>query len=295
MRLVTLIPSPAGVSGATQPVRRVIIVVLDGLRADAIDAIPLRHLQALKMRSAWTADGQTVAPSVTAAAMGSLLTGVPPRIHGLESDRFAVPTPRGPIHPLPAQVRAAGLPAAGFVRRVPWLMTAVARGLARMLGFTRPIFGGDSAFEILDAARDLLATQRHGLIVLHWPDADNAGHAHGWMSLEYRAAAMRLDAALGELVERANLDEPGGTCLIALADHGGGGIDSHGHDSDHRLDRTIPIMLTGAGIVPGPLGDAVSLLDVPATALALLGIPCPVSYHGRTIGHSPVDDVVRAA
>jgi arylsulfatase A-like enzyme len=39
----------------------------------------------------------------------------------------------------------------------------------------------------------------------------------------------------------------------------------------------------------------VSLLDVPATALALLGIPCPVSYHGRTIGHSPVDDVVRAA
>jgi arylsulfatase A-like enzyme len=269
--------------GETAPARRVIIAVLDGLRADAIDSVPLPHLRALMAQGAWTTTAHTVAPSVTAAAMGSLLTGVPPATHGLTTDRFSVPTPRGPLHPLPACVREAGLPSTGFVRRIPILLSPVARGLARMLGFSKPVFGGHSAAEILAAAAPTLASQREGLIVLHWPDADLAGHAHGWMSLEYRAAALRLDAALGELIERVQPSEATGTCVLALADHGGGGLMPDGHDSDHPLDRTIPIVLAGAGVVTGPLAAGASLLDIPATALTLLGIPVPSSYVGRSL------------
>jgi arylsulfatase A-like enzyme len=264
-----------------RPARRVVIAVLDGLRADAIEAVPLLQLRALMARGAHTRVAQTIAPSVTAAAMGSLLTGVPPTVHGLATDKFSIPTPTGPIHPLPATVRAAGLPATGFVRRVPWLLRGVAQGLARQLGFTRATFGGDCAAEILDGAAPTLAAQREGLIVLHWPDADRAGHAHGWMSLEYRAAALRLDAALGELVERLVGDDD--TTLIALADHGGGGVNPRGHDSAHPIDRTIPVVLAGAGVTPGELPADTSLLDVPATALALLGLATPTSYRGRAL------------
>jgi arylsulfatase A-like enzyme len=269
------------------PARRVIIAVLDGLRADAIAEIPLLQLRALMARGAWTTSARTIGPSVTAAAMGSLLTGVPPQTHGLQSDRFSVPRPNGPVHPLPAQVRAAGLPASGFVRQVPWMLKSVAHGLARQLGFTRAVFGGRCAQEILAGAAQTIAEQHEGLIVLHWPDADIAGHAHGWMSLEYRAAALRLDAALGELIERAGVHDDDRTCLIALADHGGGGAQPFGHDSDHPIDRTIPIAVAGAGVPPGPLPVGTSLLDVPATALSALGLPLPSSYVGRALVGAP--------
>jgi predicted AlkP superfamily phosphohydrolase/phosphomutase len=97
--------------------RRVVLVVLDGLRPDAIDAFSLLHLLALEGAGASTRTATTVAPSVTAAAMGSLLTGVPPQMHGLTSDRFHIPRPTGTVHPLPATLLAAGFTTSAFLAR----------------------------------------------------------------------------------------------------------------------------------------------------------------------------------
>ena len=61
------------------PIRRVILVVLDGLRPDAIPRFGLAHLAALAHGGASTMLARTVHPSVTAAAMASLLTGAADR------------------------------------------------------------------------------------------------------------------------------------------------------------------------------------------------------------------------
>ncbi len=42
--------------------RRVVLAVLDGLRPDAIDALPLTNLQALEAHGAWTHRAWTVSP-----------------------------------------------------------------------------------------------------------------------------------------------------------------------------------------------------------------------------------------
>ena len=76
-------------------IRRVVLVVLDGLRADAIPTFGLRCWQRLASLGASSLCGTTVAPSVTAAAMASLLTGAPPAVHGLRSDRFHLPRSQG--------------------------------------------------------------------------------------------------------------------------------------------------------------------------------------------------------
>src|SRR5689334_8442175 len=82
--------------GAGMPIasdiRRVIIVVLDGLRPDAIERFDLAHTRRLIGRGASTLRGTTVAPSITTAAMTSLLTGVSPARHGITTDRFSVPS-----------------------------------------------------------------------------------------------------------------------------------------------------------------------------------------------------------
>jgi arylsulfatase A-like enzyme len=265
-------------------IRRVITVVLDGLRSDAVHALDLHHVRALAARGAFTWTAQTVAPSVTAAAMGSLLTGVRPERHGLTSDRFHIPRSRGPVVPLPRQLTDAGYMTTACMADVPLLYRRIARALARRLGVARPVFSGQGAPEILRAAQPWLASQRSGLVLLHWPDADRAGHEAGWMSPAYAAAARRLDATLGALVSHCDLDGDGSTLLIVMADHGGGGVDPRNHDSAHPLDRTIPLILAGGHAARGRhLGAGVSLLDVPATILWALGITRPAAQEGRVL------------
>lgn len=264
------------------PVRRIVLVVLDGLRPDAIVRFRLQRVAGLARRGASTFRAQTVSPSITPCAMASLLTGSAPERHGMRSERIQIPRPRGPVHPLAKELGKHSLPSSFFMPQVPWLMRGIAARLAAALGIGEFRCRGRDADEVLDAARGRLASQERGLIALHWLDADRAGHEFGWMSPEYGAAAERMDAALGELESLVDLCDPE-TVLIALADHGGGGATAKHHDSAHPLDTTIPVMLAGGAIVPCELGTGVSLTDVPATILWALGIDRPDSYVGRPL------------
>lgn len=264
------------------PVRRVVLVVLDGLRPDAIPRFGLPHLAALAQRSAYTMLGRTVSPSVTACAMASLLTGAAPERHGLQSDRFQLPKSRGPLHPLPRLLAEHGMQSAGFLAAMPLLFAGIARRMATRLGFGVARFRGRGCDEILAAARSALREQKDGLVLMHWPDADRAGHAHGWMSEPYADATWRMDATMGLLMRELDLSDPS-TLLIALADHGGGGAVVTHHNSAHPLDTTIPIFIAGGSVRRGEMAPGASLLDVPATVCWALGLPLPESYAGRPL------------
>jgi predicted AlkP superfamily pyrophosphatase or phosphodiesterase len=268
------------------PVTRVVLVVLDGLRPDAVDAFDLRNLRRLARAGAFTPAARTVAPSVTAAATASLFTGVHPERHGIQCDRFGLPRGVGGLDLLTRTLAQAGHLTAAFAARVPWRWRWLARQLARAAGVQRVGLRGADAAGILADAAPTLRERRPGLVFLHWPDADRAGHAHGWMSPEYGAAARALDGALGELAGLAGVPADPGTLLIALADHGGGGLLRDDHDSDHPADRTIPILLAGGGAAPCRLRPDAHLVDVPATVLWALGVPVPASFAGRPLAEA---------
>jgi len=260
----------------------VIVLVLDGLRADLVGDPRFPNLLALQRASAHTTEAITVLPSVTAAAMTSLLSGVAPADHGIATDRFRVPEARRQLQTIPHLVTAAGLPSVGVLQQVPWLIRPLAKRIVAALGLSTTHFAPPSAHAILQAARPAIRTQHDGFIIVHWPDCDAIGHRTGWMSPAYLAAVDRMDDALGLLrweLEACRDD----TLLIALADHGGGGRVATHHDSAHPLDCTIPIFLEGAGVLPQRLPDGLSILDVPATVLWALGIARPARYAGRPI------------
>lgn len=263
--------------------RRVVLVVLDGLRPDAIDTFELRALQALEASGASTRDAKTVRPSVTAAAMGSLLTGVAPEQHGLRTDRFHVPRPTLTLQPVPATLRAAGLLTSAFLARPPLLYRRLGHLLAARLGVEAAHFVDGDATRIAAATCATLSMQRSGFVLVHLPDGDRAGHAHGWMSPAYGQAARCMDDAVSAIAEQAFRDPPGSTVMMVCADHGGGGVVPDNHDSDHPLDRTIPIIMAGGGIAAGTQFGGASLLDVPATILSLLGVRRPACYAGRSL------------
>lgn len=264
------------------PIRRVILLVLDGLRPDAIPRFGLHHTAALARRGASTMLARTVTPSVTACAMASLITGAAPERHGLQDTRFRIPMPKGTLHPLPRLLAEHALPSSAFLARVPRLLNGIAQRIATYAGVSQTRFSGITAGDILTAATATLEAQRRGLILLHWPDGDRAGHKYGWMSEGYADAVRDMDREVGRLVQTVGLDDPE-TLLVALADHGGGGAVIDHHDSMHPLDQTIPIILAGGAVRRGELTSGASLLDVPATIAWALGIPIPPSYAGKPL------------
>lgn len=270
-------------TGRDTPIaQRVILLVLDGLRADLVGDARFPHLARIAASGATTTEATTVLPSVTACAMTSLLSGVAPVEHGVRSDRFALPRPDAQLRCLGRTVAAAGLPVSGFVRQVPWLLRPLAARLVSALGLTTVRFAAPHAHSLLHAALPFVAQQHRGLLIMHWPDGDTIGHRAGWMSPAYLAAVARMDHALGTLLWAVE-EGPADTLLVVVADHGGGGRVPTHHDSAHPLDCTIPIILHGDAVQCVRLPDGLSLLDVPPTILAALGIAIPASYAGRVI------------
>jgi arylsulfatase A-like enzyme len=102
------------------------------------------------------------------------------------------------------------------------------------------------------------------------------------MSNEYGEACRQLDTALDRLV---TLADDGRTMFVLLADHGGGGAKYNDHESEHPADKTIPLVLWGAGVSPTWLSSA-SILDVPATVLAVFGLTPPDSFEGRILSEA---------
>jgi predicted AlkP superfamily phosphohydrolase/phosphomutase len=105
-------------------IHRVVLVVLDGLRPDAIPTFSLTRIAALAADGASTWAGRTVAPSVTAAVVASLMTGTAPARHGVVSDRFHIPPATWALITLTAAVPA--LKRSWTPRDECWLRSAVA-------------------------------------------------------------------------------------------------------------------------------------------------------------------------
>lgn len=270
---------------------RVIVVILDGLRSDAIPLFPLKGFRALARRGAWTYRGRTVTPSITVSALTSLLTGVEPAVHRISSDHHVLTRSRSPLQRLPMVLAAHHIPTYCHLAALPFYARGLGARVAAQLGAVCT-FAGATADDVAGHTLERIEHITRGLVLVHLPDADNAGHAEGWMSPRYRRAAHGIDRALERLVQETGvLDDPR-TVLIALADHGGGGVDPHHHNSSHPLDVTIPIMILGARIPSRELTAGTSLLDVAATIPWLFGIEPPASYTGRAM-HEVMPDPVR--
>jgi predicted AlkP superfamily pyrophosphatase or phosphodiesterase len=257
--------------------RRVIVVLVDGLRPDVVTPQVMPSLHALS-RAYTRADlARTVRPSVTVAALASLATGVSPATHRLTEPGLGFLPTLGRLRPLAQELGRAGIPTAVVCAAMGAGPRSVAWALVTAAGVSKLVAGGETAGEVAVAAtRDL---SRPGLTVVYLPHCDRAGHAEGWMSPAYREAAAAADGAI-RLVAEANED----ALLVVISDHGGGGIRADDHDLLHPLNELIPLILAGPGVRRGHvLAREASLLDVPPTILWHFGVPVPDSYEGRVL------------
>jgi hypothetical protein len=212
---------PEPVRGA----RQVVLLVLDGLGAQQLDARAPRLAPALGSGTGTTLT--SVAPSTTAAALTSLATGLPPSEHGVVGYRIAVGDEilnvlgwrlgdrdgRRLVRPRAFQPHPA-FPAS--LRPVP----VVSRNEYAATGFSAahlgdsPLYGWHTPAGLVVEVRRLLE-RGAPFVYAYYDGVDRTAHACG-LDEHYDAELRAVDRMVGDLLEAL----PPGAVLVVTADHG---------------------------------------------------------------------------
>jgi predicted AlkP superfamily pyrophosphatase or phosphodiesterase len=250
-------------AGVVMPGPRLVLVSIDGLspasyrEPDAL-GLSIPNLRDLVRTGASASGVQGVLPTVTYPSHTTLLTGVPPRIHGILGNRIFDPEGRSnqAWHWYADEIRVPTLATAAYgkgllVGSVFWPVTLglevdalvpefwrsgsshpadleLLRALSSqgLVDEVEATLGHPLAYPLTDAERTELAlhvlrTRKPNLLLLHLIDHDFAQHEFGIGSPEALAALERIDAELGRI--RATLGELGlaeRTLFVIVSDHG---------------------------------------------------------------------------
>lgn len=292
--------------------RRVVLVIVDGLRWDAARA--MRYLATLRAAGV---DGHAHShyPTWSRPNYVSILTGVPPQASGVRTNRHYTPVA---LDTLMDRAHDAGLRSASasefsplpalFLRPAdPAQLSAVDEvDIDLMLDPGQPMprmseLDLHSPFDdgrytpwpggLVDAARAQL-TVGYELQVILISVVDAAGHAHGADSAEYAEAVQVADRTLARVLPLVDLAQD---AIVVTADHGHTGPGGHGGVEPEVLD--VPLVMAGAGVRPGAQPLDAGLIDVAPTVAALLAMPAPGHGLGRTLTElltlSPEDKLAR--
>ncbi len=254
---------------------RLLLISLDGFRPDAVSPDRTPNILALAMRGAYTWSAQTVLPSATLPAHGSMLSGYQVEDHGLTWNDYL---PRNGYIRVPTiftLAHQAGMTTAMLVTKQKLVQAAA----PEMLDYFEYLPAGD--FAVADRAISLLHAS-YDVLFVHFAGTDAAGHLHGWMSSRYLGTVAYTDIAIGRLLTA--LDEAGlreSTLVILTADHGG---HDHSHGSARPEDTTIPWIMAGPGVRQAfAITVPVSICDTAPTAAWALGLPLPDDLDGRPL------------
>jgi len=264
------------VTGSRADIQRVVIISVDGLRADALPPSDTPVLDALMTQGAYSDSAETVTPSATLIGHASMLGGMTPAHHGIYWNINA-----------PELGKIKG-PTLFSVAHEAGLTSAMISGKPRLEHIVLPNsvdnfdYAGYLDQMTVAQALEVIATAMPDILFVHLPDVDEQGHATGWMSAEQFATISQADARIGELItalETHNYWDH--TLLIVTADHGGEGY-KHGGSTPGEI--IVPWLVFGPGVQPGRrLQSKVLIYDTAATALYALDLPVPPEWDGRPI------------
>jgi predicted AlkP superfamily pyrophosphatase or phosphodiesterase len=222
------LPAPAA---ADAPANPVILISVDGLRADYLRRGITPNISALAARGVTTPAMRPSFPSLTFPNHYTLVTGLRPDHHGLVSNRMEDPA----LGPFSMGLRAAVEDARWWNGGEPIWVTAERAGIPTATMFwpgsetavrgvrPRRWLKFDGAMPNAARVEQLLAwldeTPRPGFATLYFDTVDHDGHEYGPDSPEVNAALADVDVQIGRVL--AGLQARGiNANIILVADHG---------------------------------------------------------------------------
>lgn len=270
---VSAVQAQAGTPSAQAD--NVVIILVDGLRPDALKQAKVPNVDSLIKRGASTMKAQTVTPSLTLPAVTSMLTGLTVEQHGVDWNEY---------EPMRGYLKAPTLFEIASFNGSKWGAMFITK--EKLLYLAKPdrrlilqvcsvneqgCNARKVASDVITVYRQASDSTKPALFLIHLPDADLAGHAKGWMSKPYLKAVEDCDRAIGTILHGfKELGLYDRTTFIVTADHGG-------HETTHGTnaaeDLTIPWIAAGPGIKAGyAIKEPVSVVDTPATVMRAFGL-----------------------
>jgi hypothetical protein len=267
-------------AAGTPLTKRVVLIILDGIRLDASRGLP--HLQELAGRGA-SGVVRTGVPSLSHPSRAVIVTGAWQEVNGVTNNSQYDPTP---VDSLLSVAERVGAPVAVAGSHF-WQHTfgTLDEQQAR-LHAQKPHLGATPeeliAWQQQTCSEDLefLSQHRDGLVVVGLTAADSAAHDFGGRSAEYLRVAGAVDACVGSFVE---VFDDGRTTLIVTSDHGH--IDFRGHGGHGGLEQeviNVPLVLAGQA-TQSASGWRAEQVDIAPTICALLGLPLPATSQGSIL------------
>lgn len=259
---------------------KVLLIMIDACRPDALLQAHTPALDQLWQRGAYTWRANAVWPSLTLPCHMSLFRGVPPQQHGVLTNTAV---PNAYAYPSVIDVaHEAGLHTAAFHS---WeeLRDLAAPGSLHLSYYRKYNYSNHETDAIVaETACNYIVQENPDFTFVYFAKPDLIGHQYGWMSEPYIASIEdtdRIIAALLNPIEQANrLDD---LTILVLADHGG---HDHDHGDNNPEDMTIPWLICGPGIKAGyQVQSPVTIMDTAAIIAHRLGLPCPPIWEGKAI------------
>jgi predicted AlkP superfamily pyrophosphatase or phosphodiesterase len=256
----------------------VILILVDGMRPDALTQSNAPAINGLLNKGRFSLTAQTVIPSVTLPCITSILFSVPPEVHGTVGNYWNSGDWQAPgIIDL---VKQFGGKTASFynweqlrdVSHPGSLDVSVCLNHAE----SQDLPLGESDKQVVDIASSFMVSSHFDFIFVYLGCLDTAGHRHGWMSPEYLQTLENADQCIDKLLKFV----PASSHVIVASDHGG---HAHAHGSDIPEDMTVPLVISSSKLKPGQLRSPVSVLDIAPTVAYLLGLSAPNEWMGKSL------------
>ena len=159
--------------------RRVVLVLADGLRPDAITPTDMPSLDALARTYTTAFRASTVRPSRTVAALASLATGVAPGTHGLIEPGLGFLARLPTLRPLARELSRGGVTSQVVASELLPSERAVRWALTKAAGLGKYRSAGLRAREVARAAQAGAPAQSTGLVFVYLNDCDVVVRSRG--------------------------------------------------------------------------------------------------------------------
>ena len=256
--------------------KRVLLISIDGLRADAV--ANTEYGRYLINNHAYSLESTTVNPSVTLPCHTSMFYSVTPDVHGVTTNNYTPSEDLG--HGIIEGLLANDKSSAMFYN---WYEIGYLDkdNVANVSNF---ISGYDEGWEetnarLCTACEEHIENKATDFTFLYLGFLDEWGHAYGWLSDEYYYALNQSFAKIKPIIDKAiELDYT----VIITTDHGG---HDYTHGTTMTEDMTIPLFIVGEGYSQsgGKNLGARSILDVAPTVFDRLGVTAPDYWQGTAI------------
>ena len=254
--------------------KKVILISIDGMRADGLQKCGNPYLDEVKKIGSYTFSARTVFPSITLPCHMSMFHSVPPQRHGTMNNNY-VPLIH-PVNSLFQQVSAAGKRATMYYGWEP-LRDISRPGCLISAEYINAYSVEHSDGVLTDRALTYIHQHHPDFVFLYMVETDEkGGHDTGWMSDTYLSYISCAIDNVKRVIEEVG-DE---YTVIVTADHGGHDR-MHGTEMDE--DMTIPMFFVGDEFEKGAELSGVSILDLTPTVADIMELVTDPQWEGKSL------------